>query len=135
MPPLALLNAGRCERLWLDLALLFFAWERFGGLLEDNSSSARVSMLSGTMCSFPLLQEIGCFAWLLSCMSFFCQDYTFFQPEPANGCFPIVDVRRDPAIPSSVLLALPVSSSCLDANEEIDPRATGSPDCWSLHLC
>ena len=82
MPPLALLNAGRCERLWLDLALLFFAGERSGGLLEDNSSSARVSMLSGTMRSFPLLRAIGCFAWLLSCMSFFAKITPFFNLSP-----------------------------------------------------
>ena len=31
-------------------------------LLEDNSSSARVSMLSGMMGSFPLLWAVRCFA-------------------------------------------------------------------------
>ena len=62
MPPLALLNVRRCESLWHDLALLFFVGERSGELPEDNSSSAGVSMLSGMMGSFPLLQAVGCFA-------------------------------------------------------------------------
>ena len=65
----------------------------------------------------------------------FCQDCSFLQPGLANGRFPAAYVQRDPTIPSFVLLALPVSSPCLDANEETDPQATGSPGCWSLHLC
>ena len=36
---------------------------------------------------------------------------------------------------SGALLAPHVSSPCLDANEEIDLRVTGSPGCWSLQLC
>ena len=68
---------------------------------------------------------VGCFAWLLSYASFH-QDCSFLQPGPANGFFVAVDVRRDPAILSSVLFALPISSPCLDdTNEETDPRATG----------
>ena len=59
----------------------------------------------------------------------------FFLLGPANDHFPVVDVQRDPAIPSSVLPAPPISSPCLDVNEEIDLRAIGSPDYWSLHLC
>ena len=43
------------------------------------------------------------------------------QLRPKNGRFPTADVRRDPTIPSFVLLTLPISSLCLDANEEIDP--------------
>ena len=38
-----LLNAGRCECLWRDLALLLFVEEKFSELPEDNSSSAGVS--------------------------------------------------------------------------------------------
>ena len=62
VPPLALLNVGRCESLWCNLALLFFAGERSSELHEDNSSSVGVSMLSEIMGSFPLLQAVGCFS-------------------------------------------------------------------------
>ena len=41
-PFLMLLNAGRWECLWRDLALLLFSRERFGELPEDSSSSALV---------------------------------------------------------------------------------------------
>ena len=54
VPLSVLLNARQCECLWHDLALLLFVGERFGELLEDNSSSARVSTSSGMMDSFPL---------------------------------------------------------------------------------
>ena len=70
VPLSALLNARRSEHLWPDLALRLFTRERSGELPEDRSSSARVSTLSGTMGSFPLLRAVGCLAWLLSCMSF-----------------------------------------------------------------
>ena len=59
MPLLALLNAGRCECLWRDLALLLFAGERFGELPEDNLSSVGVSTLSRTMGSFALSRGLG----------------------------------------------------------------------------
>ena len=58
VPLLALLNTGRCERLWRNLALLLFDGERFGELPENNSSSTEVSMLSGTMGSFPLSRAV-----------------------------------------------------------------------------
>ena len=41
-----LLNAGRCECPWPDLALLLFIGEGFGELLKDSSSSARISTSS-----------------------------------------------------------------------------------------
>ena len=72
---------------------------------------------------------LGCYLARL-----FCQDHAFFLLGPTNDRFHAVDVRRDPAIISSVLPAH-VSPPCLDVNEEIDPRATRSPGCWSLHLC
>ena len=65
----------------------------------------------------------------------FRQDWAFLPPRPSNGRFLAADVQCDLTIPSSVLLALPVSSPCLDTNEETDPQATGTPGCWSLHLC
>ena len=68
-PLLVLLNVGRCECLWRDLALLLFVGEGFGKLYEDNSSSAGVSASSGTMGFFPLSRMIGCFAYPLSCAS------------------------------------------------------------------
>ena len=60
VPLSALLNAGRCECLWHDMALLPFIRERFGELPEDNSSSIGVSTSSRTMGSFPLLRAVGC---------------------------------------------------------------------------
>ena len=58
MPLSVLLNAGRCERLWCDLALLLFFGERSGERLEDSSSSVGISTLSGMMDSFPLLPAV-----------------------------------------------------------------------------
>ena len=60
VPLSALLNTGRCECLWHDLALLLFSYERFGELPEDNSSFFGVSTSSGTMGSFPLSRAIRC---------------------------------------------------------------------------
>ena len=62
VPLSALLNARQCECLWHDLALLLFIGERFGKLPEDNSSFFEVSILSGTMVSFPLSRAVGCLA-------------------------------------------------------------------------
>ena len=59
----------------------------------------------------------------------------FFLPGPANDHFHAADVQHDPASPSSALLAPPVSSSCLDANERIDLQAIGSLGCLTLQLC
>ena len=121
-PPLALLNAGRCERLWHELALLLFAKE----------SCLRITLHSlGYLCCqgrWALFLYCGRLGVLLGCYltRLFGQDQAFFQLGLANGHFPIADVRRDLAIPSSVLLALTISSTCLDTNEEIDLRATGS---------
>ena len=68
-PSSVLLNAGRCECLWRDLALLLFVEEGFGELPEDNSSFFGISALSGMMSFFPLLRAVGCFACPLSCGS------------------------------------------------------------------
>ena len=103
--------------------MLFFVGERSSELLEDNLSSVGVSMLSEMTGSFPLLRVTGCFAWLLS-YAYFLPRSCFFQPGPANNGFPAIDVRRNYAIPSSVLLALPISS-CLNTNKQIGLRATG----------
>ena len=62
VPLSALLNVGRCKCPWYDLALLLFAGKRFDELLEDNSSSARVSTSSRAMGSFPLSRVVGCLA-------------------------------------------------------------------------
>ena len=123
VPLSVLLNAGRCEHLWPDLALLFFARERSDELPKDSSSSIRVSSLLETMCSFPLLRAVVCFAWLLSCTSFSLRSCLFLLGL-ADNHFHATDVQRDLAVPSSVLPAPPVSSPCLDANEEIDLQVT-----------
>ena len=71
-----------------------------------------------------------------ACLALLFRQYSiFFLLGPVNDRFHVVDVQRDHAIPPSALLAPPVSSPCLDANEEIDFRVTGSPGCWSLQLC
>ena len=58
---------------------------------------------------------------------FFAKIVPFFFLGPQTIVF--TDVQHYPAIPSPVLPAPPVSSSCLDSNEEIDLRATRSPSC------
>ena len=65
----------------------------------------------------------------------FRQDHAFFLPGPANDRFHAADIQRNPIIPSSALLAPPVSSPCLDTNEGIDLQATGSSGCLSSQLC
>ena len=70
--------------------MLFFAGERSGELLEDNSSFAGVSMLSGTMGSFPLLRVVGCFAWLLSYASYFSKIAHFFNLGRQTVVFPLL---------------------------------------------
>ena len=59
----------------------------------------------------------------------------FFLLGPTNNFFHAADVQRDPVIPSSALLSPPVSSPCLDANEGIVLRETGSSGCLTLKLC
>ena len=66
---------------------------------------------------------------------FFTKIVHFFLLGLINDRFHAADVQCDPVIPSSTLPTPPVSSPCLDANEEIDLRATGSSGYWSLHLC
>ena len=55
-----------------------------------------------------------------------------FYLSPQTFHFHVIDVQRDPAISSSLFPTPPISSSCLDANEEIDLQATESSGCWSL---
>ena len=64
-----LLNVGRCECPWLDLALLLFVGEGFGELLKDSLSSVGISTSSGMMDFFPSSRTVGCFACPLSCAS------------------------------------------------------------------
>ena len=87
------------------------------------------------MCQAPFLYYGRSGAFLDRYLArLFHQDRAFFLLGPANGRSPAADVQRDPVIPSSVLLAPPISSPCLSANEEIDLQATTSLGCWSLHL-
>ena len=103
------------------------------GLPEDNSSSAGVSTSSGMMGSFLYRERLGALLDRYLALLFF-QDHAFFLPRPTNDRFHVANVQRDPTIPSSILLAPPVSSSYLDANEGIDLRATGSSSCLSSQL-
>ena len=59
----------------------------------------------------------------------FCQDSAFSLLGPVDDRFHAAGAQRVPAIPSSVSLASPLSSSYLDANEEIDLQATRSLGC------
>ena len=63
------------------------------------------------------------------------QDCAFFLPRPGDDRFNVVGAQRNPVIPSSALFIPPASSPYLDADEEIDLRATKSPDCLTLQLC
>ena len=69
MPLSVLLNAGRYECPWRNLALLLFAEEGFGKLLENSSSFVGISTSLGMIDFFPLSRTVGCFACPLSCMS------------------------------------------------------------------
>ena len=64
----------------------------------------------------------------------FHQDRALFLLRLANDRFHVADVQRDPAIPSSALLAPPISSPCLYANEGIDLQSTGSSGYLTLQL-
>ena len=102
-----LLNAGRCEYLWCDLALLLFAEKRFGELPEDNSSSTGVSTSSRPCAPFRYRERSG--ALLDRCLvRLFRQDHFFFLSGPTNDRFHSTDVQRNLAIPSSTLLTPPV---------------------------
>ena len=72
-----LLNAGRCECPWPDLALLLFTREGFGELLKENSSSVWISTSPGMMGLFPLSQKVWCFAYMLSYASPLLRLYLF----------------------------------------------------------
>ena len=123
MPPLTLLNVGRWERLWRDLALLFFVGKRFDELSEDNSSSNVVSMLSETMGFFPLLRAVGCFAWLLSCTSFSprsCLFSTWVYKRLFSSC-------RCSTRSCNSLICLTCSSCFCDALKPGGPLTTRQP--------
>ena len=114
--------------------MLLFVGEWFGELPKDNSSSAGISGLSGTMGFFPLSSASGT---LLVC-SLTCllrQDCVFSLPGPKDDRFHAVSVQHDPEIPSSALLVPPTSSPYLDANAGIVLQATESSDCSTLQLC
>ena len=123
-----LLNARQCKCLWHNLALLLFVGEGFGELLEDSSSSDRISASSRTMGFFPLSRAVGCFSCSLSCTSpspKLCLSSTWAEDDR----FHAASVQRDPVIPSSALLVPPASSLYLDASARISLRGTESPDC------
>ena len=114
----------QCEGLLRDLAFVLFraflTGERLKGgeLLEDNSSSARVSTLSEIMAPSPycVLSDAQLNHYLVHL--FQCHD--FFLYGPTTGHSLVACVRRELATPSFVSLAPPASSPCLDANGGID---------------
>ena len=116
-------------------------WPRYSLLRRSLASCPRTTRhLLGYLHSqgrwAPFLYHELSSALLDRCLArLFCQDCAFFLPGPANNLFSVVDVQRNPAIPSSALLAPHISSPCLDTNEGIGHRATRSPGCWSLQLC
>ena len=125
-PLLVLLNARQCECLWRDLALLFFGYEGFGKLSEDNSSSVGVSA-SSRMTS----------AWSGAVLARHLErlirhDCVFSLHEPEDDRFHATGAQPDPPIPSSSLLVPLASSPYLDANEGTGLWATKSLDCSTL---
>ena len=64
----------------------------------------------------------------------FRQDQAFSLLGLTDDRFHAAAAQHVPAIPSYVSLAPFASSPYLDANDETDLQATGSPSCWSLHL-
>ena len=63
----------------------------------------------------------GRYGVLLGCYlaRLFLQDRAFFLPGLTNDRFDATNVQCDPVIPSYVLPTPPVSSPCLDTNEEM----------------
>ena len=112
----------------------FLLGRGLASFLRTNCRPLGYLRCQGRWAPFLYYRQSG--AWLgIYFTRLFRQDRAFFLPRSANDCFHATNVQRDPAIPSSVLSTHPVSSPCLNSNEEIDLQATGSPGCWSLHLC
>ena len=134
VPLSTLLNVGRCECFWHDLALLLLLERGLARCLRITRHSLGYLCYQGQWAPFLYCGGSGA---LLGCYlaCFFRQYRAFFLPGPANGRFHTVDVQCDLAIPSYVLPAPPISSPCIDASEEIDLPAIRSPGCWSLHMC
>ena len=98
-------------------------------LPEDNSSSSKVSTLSGSKAPFPLSREIGCTSRLLSCASLL-----LFSSGLAASHSHVISARPDLATLSSVVLVPLAFSLCFDANGRIGLLAIGSLECSSLCL-
>ena len=116
----------------LVLSRVFFVNERFrdGELLEDRSSSTRVSTSSGTMGPFPLSRAMHHDCYLLHLF----QDHDFFRSGLVVGHSCVVSARLDLTTLSSVLLFPLAFSPCSDANRGISLLVIGSSECSSLRL-
>ena len=116
------------------LSRALFIGERLkdGELPKDSSSSTEVSTSSGIMASFPLLRVID--AQLNRHLVHLFQDRGFSLYGPVTGHSPTANIRCGLPAPSSVLLAPPISSPCLDASGGIDLLAVGSLDWLTLRL-
>ena len=67
MAECAIIGIAKCRAMKVSLVrlgLAIFCWERFGELLEDNSSSVGVSTLSRAMAPFLYCERSGA---LLNC--------------------------------------------------------------------
>ena len=93
-----LLNVGRCECPWHDLALLLFSEEGFGEPLKDRSSSVKISTSLGKMGFFLDSEWSGALLTLYP-VRLFCRDCAFFLPGPVGDLFHTTSAQHDPTIP------------------------------------
>ena len=113
---------------------MLFTGEGFGGLPEDNPSSAGILHRQGRKAYFLYRERL--FA-LFTCNleSLFFRDCAFFLSGAADDRFHAAGAQCDPTIPSSAFLVPPASSPYLDANEEIGLQVIESSDCLTLQPC
>ena len=124
-----------------DASISNATWPCYFLLGRDLASCLRIArrLLGYLRCQgrwAPFLYCERSSALLGCCLThLFRQDHAFFLLRPVDNRFHAADAQHNPAILSSIFPTPPVSFPCLDANEEIDLQATGSPGCWSMHLC
>ena len=134
MPLSTLLNARRCECLWPTWPCFFLLGRGLASCLRITCCLSGYLYCQERWAPFPYRERLDALlSHYLTCL--FRQDRTFFLLGPVDDRFHAASAQCDPTIPSSALLAPPISSPCLEVNEEIDLRMTGSPDCLTLQLC
>ena len=106
----------------------FLPWRDLASCLNITCRLPGYLHLQGQWVSFLYHERLDA---LLDCYltCLFHQDRAFFLLGPIDDHFHAAGAQRIPTIPLSVSLAPLISSPYLDANEEIDLQATGSPGC------